>query len=296
MNKQIFYGELLPYFQDALHIREVVFTNEQGYAKEIDHDEIDSGSFHVVCYDINGTPIATARLFENEEEQQYLIGRVAVIKNMRSTGIGYSIMKELLRKATELGVYHTVTVHAQVAAENFYRKLGFETVGDVFLEEGEPHITMTIQLKRRGFEVAKGFESYDIVLPERKTHASAGYDLETIEDVTLPAHSTVLVPTGLKAYMEEDEVLTLHIRSSIAVKQNVWCANNVGIIDADYYSNPSNDGHIMVPLYNANEESVTFQKGDRVAQAIFSKYLTVDNEDENLFSERAGGFGSTGSK
>ena len=68
--------------------------------------------------------------------------------------------------------------------------------------------------------------------------------------------------------------------------------NNVGIIDADYYNNEDNEGHIMLGLYNTTDSDVTLAKGERVAQGIFYKYLTADGDSAD--ATRSGGFGSTG--
>lgn len=292
---KIFYGELQPYFQDALHVRKIVFNREQGYDATIDHDSMDKYAWHIVCYD-DDKEIATARLYKNIVDGAYGIGRVAVLKAYRKQNLGLYMMEQLLKKAVELGEYRTLILHSQTHAIPFYSRLGFEIDGEEYLEEGKPHISMKKILRTRGFEVAKGFENLSPVIPVRQTVASAGYDLSLVENVIIPPRTTKLAKTGLKAYMQNDEVLELHIRSSVAVKQNVWCANNVGIVDADYYSNPDNDGHIMVPLYNANDTAIEFKVGDRVAQAIFKKYLTIDGEAEELFETRVGGFGSTGKK
>lgn len=150
-------------------------------------------------------------------------------------------------------------------------------------------------MKIRGFEIAKGYETNEyVVLPHRKTKGSAGYDLVIVEDITLAPNARGLAKTGLKAYMQDDEVLEVYIRSSVGMKQGVCLANSVGIIDADYYGNSDNDGHIMIALYNSSNQAVTFKAGDRLAQAIFKKYLTIDGEDDQYFKTRTGGFGSTG--
>ncbi len=149
--------------------------------------------------------------------------------------------------------------------------------------------------KIRGFEVAKGYEDKEINLPIRKTKFSAGYDIEAAEDVIIPSFkkgmAPTLVKTGIKAYMQEDEVLLLYNRSSNPKKKGLVVANSVGVIDKDYYGNPDNDGHIMFAFYNIKEEDVEIKKGDAIGQAIFQKYLVVDNDDAT--GERTGGFGST---
>ena len=147
----------------------------------------------------------------------------------------------------------------------------------------------------RGFEVAKGFEDKNINLPIRKTKYSAGYDIEAAEDVVIPSFkkgmNPVLVKTGLKAYMQDDEMLLLYNRSSNPKKKGLILANSVGVVDKDYYGNIDNDGHIMFAFYNIKDEDITIKKGDAIGQAIFQKYLVTD--DDAAEGERAGGFGST---
>jgi dUTP pyrophosphatase len=94
--------------------------------------------------------------------------------------------------------------------------------------------------------------------------------------------------------MQEDEFLGVHIRSSMAIKKGIRLVNNVGIIDADYYNNPDNEGHIMLALVNTGLEPIVLKKGERVAQGIFYKYLTTDDDKDTKKEDRSGGFGSTG--
>lgn len=147
----------------------------------------------------------------------------------------------------------------------------------------------------RGFEVAKGFEDKGINLPIRKTKYSAGYDIEAAEDVIIPSFkkgiNPTLIKTGIKAYMQDDEVLYLYNRSSNPKKKGLILANSVGVIDKDYYGNPDNDGHIMFAFYNIKDEDIEIKKGEAIGQAVFQKYLVVD--DDNAEGERLGGFGST---
>ena len=151
-------------------------------------------------------------------------------------------------------------------------------------------------MKTRGFEVAKGFEDKDINMPVRKTKYSAGYDIECCEDTVVPGKSVIptLIPTGLKAYMKDDEVLYLYNRSSNPKKKGLVLANGVGVVDKDYYGNPDNDGHIMFAFFNIKDEDITIKKGEAIGQAIFSKYLVTD--DDQAEGKRQGGFGSTDKK
>lgn len=145
----------------------------------------------------------------------------------------------------------------------------------------------------RKFEVAKGFEDRGVVLPQRKTAKSAGYDIIALtdEDVYVHPGMSVNLETGVKACMEDDEVMLLFIRSSLGIKQGLTLSNSCAVIDADYYNNPDNDGHFILSIINTSNAVQLIPARSRVAQAVFVKYLTVD--DDNATGERIGGIGST---
>ena len=134
-----------------------------------------------------------------------------------------------------------------------------------------------------------------IELPKRSTSKSAGYDIRSMENGIIKPGDYKQFKTGLKVSMNDDEVLYIYSRSSIGYKHGVTMVNSVGVIDADFYNNPSNEGHFSVCLINHGNEDFEVKIGDRIAQGIFMKYLTVDNEEE-VTSTRIGGFGSTNKK
>lgn len=148
--------------------------------------------------------------------------------------------------------------------------------------------------KIRGFEIAKGWEDKDIHLPVRKTKNAAGYDVEAAEDVKIPPFTLggkpTLIPTGLKAYCQEDEWYMLVNRSS-GPKKGLVMANSIGVIDADYYENETNDGHFYFQYYNILDHEIEIKKGDCIGQVIFQKYLLTDNDQAE--GVRTGGLGST---
>ena len=146
----------------------------------------------------------------------------------------------------------------------------------------------------RKFYVCKGFEDRGVIIPKRATAYSAGYDFTTLDEVDINPGEKAMVMTGLKAQMEKDDVLLVFPRSSLAVKKGLRLANSVAVIDADYFSNPTNDGHIMINLFNFSKSKVHLEKGERFAQGIFVKYLTVDDDESD--GTRSGGYGSTGVK
>lgn len=166
------------------------------------------------------------------------------------------------------------------------------------MNRGEPNLSAAKQpaeAKRlRGFENAKGWEKYNLELPKRATGRSAAYDIAAAENVTVPiwrpGTPPTIIPTGLKVYMQPDEVLILANRSSGAGKGMVM-ANGIGIIDADYYNNPHNDGHFQIIVFNCTDHEIVVKKGDRIAQAVFQKFLTIDGDSAS--GRRLGGIGST---
>lgn len=147
------------------------------------------------------------------------------------------------------------------------------------------------------FELVRKYAGQNELLPKRETQFSAGYDLKAAEDVTIPGLNgdvrlkPVLVPTGVKAQLEKDQVLILANRSSNALKRNLIVPNGVGVIDADYYNNPNNEGEIMGLFINLNTEDYKIYKGDRIMQGIITSYAVT--EDDEAKGKRNGGFGST---
>ena len=131
----------------------------------------------------------------------------------------------------------------------------------------------------------------DIPLPKRATKGSAGYDFVSPLEVTVPAGGTALIPTGIRAEMEQGWVLMLFPRSSLGFRHALRLSNTVGVIDSDY-AFAKNEGHIMVKLRNPLSEPVTIGRGERFCQGVFLPYGTAE-EDGDL-AERSGGMGSTG--
>lgn len=166
----------------------------------------------------------------------------------------------------------------------------------------------------------------EIALPVRKTTQSAGYDFFVAEDTLIPpidflttemisyvgithiddpvnldeiatvtkeAHAKpTLVPTGIKAKLDPGTYLELSVRSSCPLKYWLILANGVGIIDADYYNNPDNEGHIYFQMINLSPMPIILKKGDCIGQGIIKKYEIT--EDDSAVGDRIGGFGSTG--
>lgn len=175
------------------------------------------------------------------------------------------------------------------------------------------------------FEKVSRFSEVDLPLPIRKTAQSAGYDFIVAEDIIIPPYATLhnnmlmknrvdvplalgdaaaavkaagakvtLVSTGMKCQLEEGTYLELSVRSSCPLKHWLILGNSVGIIDADYYNNPDNEGEIFFQIINLAPFPIQLKRGDAIGQGIIKPYLTT--EDDNATGERTGGFGSTDQK
>ena len=132
-------------------------------------------------------------------------------------------------------------------------------------------------------------------VPTYGTEYSAGADLYNLEGetVTIPAHSTYLIHTGISAEIPEGYCGLIFARSGLASKRGLAPANKVGVIDADYR------GEIMVALHNHTDRTQTVEGGERVAQLAIVPFLKVEFELADELSDTvrgAGGFGSTGTK
>ena len=142
-------------------------------------------------------------------------------------------------------------------------------------------------------DISDDYSLYEkIELPKRSTKSSAGYDIKSIESGTIKPGEYKVFKTGIKVSMNEDEVLYIYSRSSLVYKYGVTLVNSVGVIDADYYNNDDNEGHFSISLLNQSNKEFVVNVGDRIAQGVFMKFLTVDNE-EDINNIRSGGIGST---
>ena len=122
--------------QDAKIIRFEVFVEEQKVPAELEMDHMDAVCVHAVAYDAAGTPVGTGRLLPDGH-----IGRMAVRKIARGTGIGGALLKVLMDQARARGDKQVV-LSAQSHAAPFYERHGFAIDGDEFFEAGIAHINM----------------------------------------------------------------------------------------------------------------------------------------------------------
>lgn len=186
-------------------------------------------------------------------------------------------------------------------------------------------------LKQFGCEKKNNIDSIlkniwdNLVPPTRSTSGSAGYDFKAPFNFILYLEDSIIIPTGYRCVMDEDDVLMIYPRSGQGFKHRFSICNTVGVIDSDYWKS-SNEGHIMIKLvydgvskphydqedtyiqnddgsYTINAssmlndlsyESVEVRRGDGFAQGVITKYCVTD--DDAADGIRDGGFGSTDKK
>lgn len=123
-------------FNDLRSVRETVFVAEQQVPIEEEWDELDPKCRHVIARDNDNRPIGTGRL-----TPEHKIGRMAVLAEWRGRGVGDAMLVALMDLARGLG-WTEVSLNAQVSAESFYARHGFEPVGARFMEAGIEHQAM----------------------------------------------------------------------------------------------------------------------------------------------------------
>lgn len=135
----------------------------------------------------------------------------------------------------------------------------------------------------------------DISLPKRATIGSAGYDFYAPFPFVLKKRESILIPTGIRCFIDEGYLLSIVPRSGLGFKYRVQLDNTIGVIDSDYV-NSKNEGHIMIKIScdSYSDTEALIRKGDAIAQGLFLEFgITYDDEVTSL---RDGGFGSTNKK
>ncbi len=121
-------------------LRRDVFEKEQNIPRPLDRDPFDYSADHVVAFDVDGRCVGTGRVVRVDARTAQ-VGRMAVAKDERKNGVGALVLQALERMAKMRGISE-LTVNSQLPAEAFYTNRGFTRVGDVFLDQGVPHVVM----------------------------------------------------------------------------------------------------------------------------------------------------------
>ncbi len=122
--------------QDAQAVRTAVFVVEQKIPAEMEWDVMDAHCVHAVAYDEQGAAVGTGRLLPDGH-----VGRMAVLSSARGDGVGAAILRSLMEHAKVRG-HAAVQLNAQISAEPFYARHGFDREGDLFMEAGIEHVHM----------------------------------------------------------------------------------------------------------------------------------------------------------
>lgn len=135
--------EIYDYLPDAAKlVRQTVFVEEQGFVNEL--DDTDDIATHIVLYD-EEKPAATCRIFQGEKSGEYILGRLAVMKDYRGKNIGSRMISEAEKCVLAKGG-KILMLHSQCRAKDFYAKSGYIEFGEIGYDEGCPHIWMKKQL------------------------------------------------------------------------------------------------------------------------------------------------------
>ncbi|NBX53454.1 MAG: YbgC/FadM family acyl-CoA thioesterase [Betaproteobacteria bacterium] len=128
----------------AAPLRQAVFVNEQGIDPALEWDPADAQCVHAVLCNPLGVAVATGRLLPSTQGVAK-IGRMAVLRRLRQTGLGKQVLWALVEQARQRGD-REVQLHAQRSAQGFYQRLGFMAQGEPFEEAGISHIMMSMPL------------------------------------------------------------------------------------------------------------------------------------------------------
>lgn len=143
-------------------------------------------------------------------------------------------------------------------------------------------------------ELADEIKSYTLVdmLFGKKSLEPKVYTLDEMNLLTKGAGARpTLVSTGMKCQLDSGYYLELSMRSSSPLKYLLVMANGVGIVDADYYNNPDNEGEIFFQILNLSPFPIKIQKGEAIGQGIIKRYHCAESNTST--NKRKGGFGST---
>lgn len=251
--------------------------------------------------EIGAISIDVIRVYYDTVEYKYALnGKYIYKQNSRyylckvnKFGVKNLTSKEIKNKLMTKWVFpeEALEHNKSVLNDNLHCKRGMKTALVRANHILEKIILEKEEMNMRKFEIIKEYLNKDIKIPTRQTAKSAGYDIETAIDFVINPGEVKLIPTGLKVTMPEDEALFIFPRSSLGFKKHINLANSIGVIDADYYNNADNEGHIQVPLHNFGNEVQEFKKGERIVQGIFIKYEKAI--EQKVTSSRKGGFGSS---
>jgi len=129
---------------NLFEVRKKVYVDELNVPIELEFDEYDETAFHFVV-EVDDFIVGTARLVVLDNEGN--IGRVCILKDFRRKGLGTKLITSIIHASINMGLDRLI-VEAKINALSFYKKIGFVTEGNEYLEVGVPHKKMFLMLKK----------------------------------------------------------------------------------------------------------------------------------------------------
>jgi dUTP pyrophosphatase len=179
--------------------------------------------------------------------------------------------------------------------QNFLKQMSnSNTDENEILISDEDLSDLTDEMENMIYKVELNYSSKEGRILSYNYESDSGFDLYSIEEITIPAFGRALVPTGIVLDIPEGFEVQIRSKSGLALNQGLMVLNSPGTIDQGYI------GEIKVIIFNTNNHSVVVERGMKVAQAVLSnvvsgKFVTL-NKIENVDQKERGsnGFGSTG--
>ena len=176
-----------------------------------------------------------------------------------------------------------------IEPEEDYIKELEDMLGMSVADMNEGHMTM---MKTRNLGVELVHE--DAKVPSYAYPSDSGFDLRSTIEINIPPFGRVLIPTGIKLSIPEENEIQVRPKSGLALNQGLTVLNTPGTVDSGYV------GEIKVIVFNTNNETVTVSKGMKIAQAVLcpvvcGKYVSFESTNKVEDKDRGDkGFGSTG--
>lgn len=211
-------------------------------------------------------------------------------KTAYSAGYDFEVIEDIVIPSMYVQIFNLLK--SKIASTEFLSDLGDLKIVKILAELGENISQMSETAKQDIVKVLIEQEMPSVInfIKDEMT-----ISLNDMRDLTKRVNSRMtLVPTGVKVKLEDNQKLELMIRSSSSMGAYLMLANGVGLIDADYYNNEDNEGHIFFQVINMSPFNIKLEKGNIIGQGVISTYDKA--EDDNSTDLRVGGLGSSTTK
>lgn len=211
-------------------------------------------------------------------------------KTVYSAGYDFEVIEDIVIPSMYVQIFNLLK--SKIASTEFLSDLGDLKIVKILAELGENIPQMSATAKQ---DIVKVLIEQEMPSVINFIRDEMTISLNDMRDLTKRANSRMtLVPTGVKVKLEDNQKLELMIRSSSSMGAYLMLANGVGLIDADYYNNEDNEGHIFFQVINMSPFNIKLEKGNIIGQGVISTYDKT--EDDNSTDLRVGGLGSSTTK